>query len=246
MGAESGEQPPAPAADGGDKKPASNDDDRKSSYGGRRNQRNRDRANKQGGNNNTIHIPKEKLIGRSEDLKGYIFDVVHSNGGVAYTRTSEEIARHVGEKYTTTGSFVRTAILTLVVPVPTRPTAPIATGNPAAIDPVDGEIFREEIRMFVKTRAAIGSGMKSLYDLIWGQCSESLRSRLRGFDDYPKYSQNVDSLTLLKGIRAEMTGFRNKQYLSHALHKPCETFTTWHKENTKVTKSTMTSSTPWY
>jgi hypothetical protein len=130
----------------------------------------------------------------------------------------------VGEKYTTTGTFVRTAILTLVVPVPTRPTAPVATGSPATIDPVDGEIFREEICMYVKMRAAIGSAMKSLYDLIWGQCSESLRSRLRGFDDYPKYSQNADSLTLLKGIRAEMTGFRNKQYLSHALHKTMRDF----------------------
>jgi hypothetical protein len=66
--------------------------------------------------------------------------------------------------------------------------------------------------------------MKSLYGLIWGQCSESLRSRLRGFADYPTYSQGGDSLTLLKGIRAEMTGFRNKQYLSHALHKTMHDF----------------------
>jgi hypothetical protein len=216
MGAESGEQPPAPVADGGVKKPAANDDNRKPSHRGRCNQRNRDRANKQ---NPILHIYKEKSVGRSKDLKGYIYDVVNSNGGVAYTRTTEEIARHVGEKYTTTGTFVRTAILTLVVPVPTRPTAPAATDDPAAIDPVNGEIFREEICMYVKTRTAIGSAMKSLYDLIWGQYSESLRSRLRGFDDYPKYSQDADSLTLLKGIRPEMTGFRNKKYLLHALHK---------------------------
>ncbi len=61
--------------------------------------------------------------------------------------------------------------------------------------------------------------MKSLYDLIWGQCSESLRSRLRGYGDYNTYSVNADSIALLKGIRAEMTGFRAKQYLTHGLHK---------------------------
>jgi hypothetical protein len=61
--------------------------------------------------------------------------------------------------------------------------------------------------------------MKSLYDLIWGQCSKSLRSRLRGNNNYSTYTANVDSTALLKGIRAGMSGFSNKQYLPHALHK---------------------------
>jgi hypothetical protein len=73
--------------------------------------------------------------------------------------------------------------------------------------------------MFVKTKAAIESTMKSLYDFIWGQCSESLRSQPRGHDPFVSYSANADSLALLKGIRAEMTGFRNKQYLHHSMHK---------------------------
>jgi hypothetical protein len=73
--------------------------------------------------------------------------------------------------------------------------------------------------MFVKTKAAIESTMKSLYDLIWGQCSESLRSRLRGHKDFATYSTIADSLALLKEIRAEITGFRNKQYLPQSLHK---------------------------
>jgi hypothetical protein len=78
--------------------------------------------------------------------------------------------------------------------------------------------------MYVQMRAAITAAMKSLYDLLWGQCSKSLQSRLRSFDDYATYSQDGDSLTLLKGIRAEMMGFRNKQYLSHSLHKTMRDF----------------------
>ena len=108
--------------------------------------------------------------------------------------------------------------MTLQVPVQTRPTAPVQVDDTATVDPVDQEIFREEIRLFVKTKGAIESTMKSLYDLVWGQCSESLRSRLRGDPNYTTYSTNADSLALLKGIRAEMTGFCKKQYLSHSLH----------------------------
>jgi hypothetical protein len=199
----------SPADTGGDKK--SNEDGERKPRG-RRN-RNRNRSKRTEGATAPTFITKEKFLGRSDDLKGFIYDITNTKGRVAYTRTTEELARYVGEKYTTTGSFIRTAILTLNVPVPTRPTAPPATvapltpGDPPTTDPVDQEIFREEIRIFVKTKAAIESTMKSLYDLIWGQCSKSLRSRLRGYEDYTNYSSNADSLALLKGIRAEMTGF---------------------------------------
>jgi hypothetical protein len=220
------EQPAPPAADsGGSKKPASsNNDDERKPYRGRRHRgRNNKQQWKEGGSA-PIHVAKEKFLGRSEDLKGFIYDITSSKGGVAYTRTTEEIARYVGEKYTTTGSYIRTGILTLNVPTPVRPTAPVATGTPATVNLVDQEIFKEKIRMYVKIESAVETTMKSLYDLIWGQCSESLRSRLRGHDDYATYSPGADSIALLKGIRAEMTGFRDKQYLPHALHKIMQDF----------------------
>jgi hypothetical protein len=208
--------PPGPAADTGGEKKASNDDERKP-----RGRRSRQRANKQRHRDAAAvapaHIPKDKFVGRSDDLKGFIYDVTNIKGGVVYARTTDEIARYVGEKYTTTGSFIRTAILTLSVPDQPRPTAPTGIGNPPVVDSVDQEIFREEVRMFVKTKAAITSTMKSLYDLIWGQCSDSLRSRLRGNSDFVTYSAAANSLALLMAIRAEMTGFRTKQYLpSHS------------------------------
>ena len=213
------EQPAAPAADGNaaKKPPAISNDEERKPYRGRR-QRGRNNKQWKEGGNATIHVAKEKFVGRSEDLKGFIYDVTNSKGGVAYTRTTEEIARYVGEKYTTTGSYIRTGILTLNVPRPIRPSPPIATGDPATVDVVDQEIFKEKVRMYVKIESAVETTMKSLYDLIWGQCSESLRSRLRGHDDYALYSPDADSIALLKGIRAEMTGFRDK-HPPHALHK---------------------------
>jgi hypothetical protein len=119
-------------------------------------------------------VPKEKFTGRSDDLQGYIYDVTSSKGGVAYKRTTEEIARHIGEKYTKVGAYVRTAIMTLNVLLGTRPTVPLAVDEPPAIDVVEVEILNEKIRMYVKTEVAIEVVMKSLYDLIWGQCAESL------------------------------------------------------------------------
>jgi hypothetical protein len=165
-------------------------------------------------------------MGRSDDLQGFTYNVVVSKGGVAYMRATEELACHVGEKYTFVGSYVRAAILTLNIPTPTRPTAPedIMSGSAQTVDEVEKESFKEKIRMYVKTEAAIEMAMKSLYDLIWGQCTESLRSRLRGDDAFINYSSSADSLTLLKAIRSKMTGFRNKEYLTHALQKVMRDF----------------------
>jgi hypothetical protein len=139
------DQPPSGPAVGngdGDKKPPTNDDERKP----KRRNRERQRFNKQRhqeGATGPTYVPKEKFIGRSDDLKGFIYDVAHK-GGVAYTRTTEEIARYVGEKYTTTGSYIRTAILTLSIPAQTRPTAPVAIGDPPTVNDIEKEIFKEE------------------------------------------------------------------------------------------------------
>jgi hypothetical protein len=212
-------QPPSAGTAGGNDANQSKNDEGKQQHRGRRGRHRTNRPKWKDGGNNAAHIPKEKFEGRSDDLKGFTYDVASSKGGVAYMRTTEEIARYVGEKYTTIGSFIRKAILTLNVPAPARPVAPVATGTPPVVDSVDQEIFKEKIRMYVKIEASIETTMKSLYDLLWGQCSETIRSRLRGHDDYTAYSVNADSMALLKAIRAEMTGFRDKQYLSHALHK---------------------------
>jgi hypothetical protein len=100
-----------------------------------------------------------------------------------------------------------------------RPTAPTVDAISGLANPVDQEIFKEKICMYVKTEVGIKTAMKSLYYLIWRQCSKSIRSRLGGYNDYNIYLAQADSMALLKGIQAKMTGYRNKLYVPHALHK---------------------------
>mmetsp|Transcript_6154 Transcript_6154/g.8899 ORF Transcript_6154/g.8899 Transcript_6154/m.8899 type:complete len:160 (-) Transcript_6154:953-1432(-) len=66
--------------------------------------------------------------------------------------------------------------------------------------------------------AAIVSTLKSIYDLIWGQCSETLCSRLQGTEDFKEYSANASTIALLKATMAQMTGFKDKQYIHHSIH----------------------------
>jgi hypothetical protein len=78
------EQPSAPAADGGgDKKPPNNKDDKRKPYRGRSNRGRTIKPKWKEGGNTPIPTQKEKFVGRSEDLKGFIYDVTTSKGGVA-------------------------------------------------------------------------------------------------------------------------------------------------------------------
>jgi hypothetical protein len=109
------EEPTKP--DSGASAHANNDNDRKkqgrgNSRGGYKGRR----GNKPKGTGTIYRKPevgqKETFTGRSDDLKGYVYTLVSSKGGVQFTRTTEEVARYAGEKYSIIGAYVRTAILT--------------------------------------------------------------------------------------------------------------------------------------
>jgi hypothetical protein len=163
-------------------------------------------------------IQKGKFTGRSDDLEGYVYTLVSNKGGLQFTRTTEEVARYAGEKYSVVGAYVRTAILTMTQQVPVRLTAPAPQGTPPVVDAVDQAIINEEIRQFVRNKAAIIAAMKAIYSVIWGQCSEGLRSKLKSNSSYNRTSADADSLVLLKEIRSEMTGFKKRNYLPHSVH----------------------------
>jgi hypothetical protein len=53
---------------------------------------------------------KENFTGRCDDLEGYVYTLVSNKGGVQFTRTTEEVTRYAGKKYSVVAAYVRTAI----------------------------------------------------------------------------------------------------------------------------------------
>ena len=167
--------------------------------------------------------------GRTEDLKGFVFDVCAGNGGLKYTKTRDELARYAGTFNKDVGPYIREAVMTLMMPTIERPRAPVpvvpgdGTGT-VSIDPVDQAIFNEKIKNYVRKEELLVSVMKGFYDIVWGQVTDTLRGRLKGWEDYEKFSSSSDTIRLLTVIKSEMTGFKEKRYLAHSLHAMLETF----------------------
>jgi hypothetical protein len=134
-------------------------------YKGRRNVRSNNKQRQE--NKPEPTGSKERFTDRSEDLDRYIYSVATNKAGLQFTRTTDKIARYAREKYSAVGSYIQTAILSMMAQVPTRPTAPGETGTPPTVDAVDQAIFNEEIWQFVKEKAGIVAALKGLYSVIW-------------------------------------------------------------------------------
>ena len=85
-------------------------------------------------------------------------------------------------------------------------------------------IFNAKIDRYVKDDNMIVATMQALYNTVWGQCSEGLRSKLRSGTNYALYSMTSNCIELLKAIRSEMTGFKGRNYLASSIHSVMREF----------------------
>ena len=64
---------------------------------------------------------------------------------------------------------------------------------------------------------AYSNNKEALYAIIWGQCSDSMQSRLKASDDYEDISENRQCLELLSEIKGITYTFETQRYPHEAL-----------------------------
>jgi len=161
--------------------------------------------------NGTNRYPK--FVGRCEELKDYVYDLVGSRSADSYTKTTKEVAEYVGSHYSN-GGDARLAVMHLKMPSLEKPKAP-----PKDADATDMKIWEEEVKEFVKTKIKLKENVKQLYSLVWGQCSEAMRAKLESMDGHRKLSEEGDGIGLLKQIKSIVYNFQDQKYLPLALYE---------------------------
>lgn len=150
---------------------------------------------------------RSRFQGRCPALHGVVYDVGNNNG--YYTKTTEIIAAHVGERYKHAEDY-RQGIKSLTLPTLTQPTPPTDTKDLVAF-----EIWKEANRKYnrdVESRAAIGS---QVFGLIVGQCSDALLSRMKAHHNWSKADKAADVMELLRIIQGCMTQRQTRQHPPH-------------------------------
>ena len=111
----------------------------------------RKRRHHQGPTESRIHqahttAPEEIAFkGRCDELDGFTYTVTTSKGGLELSKTSEEIARYAGEKYTSIGMYVKNGIVNLQIPTPSPPERTEGTNDTATNDRIFNAKIEEDV-----------------------------------------------------------------------------------------------------
>ena len=97
-----------------------------------------------------------------------------------------------------------------------QPTKPIFSED-NDIKSIEEEIYKEEIKVYVRTKRSLKSTLHSLFNVVWGQCSIKLRSKLESKDEFKNIKENKDIAGLLKQIKAIVHQFETHISIYEAL-----------------------------
>jgi hypothetical protein len=123
-------------------------------------------------------VQKPKSEVKCTDLKSFIYDCFDSRQADIFTKTTKEIAEYVGRMYRY-GSDVRLAIENLESPTLTLPTDP-----PDSATKTETIIWEKEVDEYVKKKKYLYENLKTLYSLVWGQCTDVICTRIEALDKY--------------------------------------------------------------
>ena len=180
---------------------------------GRHGGRGTSRGGHSGRQNITPTISKHQFDGATEELKGQIFDLVSACLADLFIKSKKALANYVGRTYQHSGD-IRRAIKTLTLPIIPTPTAPV--GDP--IPPLVAAIFREQVKEYVKQHSRLHENIKRLWALVWGQCSDTIRTRLQSLETYEDMRAASDGLQLLIAIKDLMFNIQEQKYVPLSIH----------------------------
>ena len=161
----------------------------------------------------TATISRQQFEGVTEELKGEIFDLVGSRSADLFIKTKKAVANYIGQTYQHSGD-IRRAIETLTLPTIPMPIAPVADPIPVLL----AAIFSEQVKEYVKHTSRLQENIKRLWALVWGQCSDTIRTRLQALETYDNMHTTSDGPQLLIAIKDLMFNVQEQKNIPLSIH----------------------------
>jgi len=168
------------------------------------------RNNGRGGRSNDKNMyRKTSFRGETPGLNGNVFQTLgESRDPTQFKRTMEALERFSNKVYQVD---IRTLFgEDIALPVLVRPRRPSVTGIEA--DELEMAEYKEEVKEFVKDKKCLRKTLRSLFSVVWGQCSTSVTTKLLAIEELPEWKEEGLCDELLKSIR---------QVMMHHDHQKC-------------------------
>lgn len=159
-----------------------------------------------------LPIRAPQFEGRCSELLGHVYDCSDARQADRFTKTTKELAEHVGREYRY-GNNLRLAITDMKDITVVPPNDPDSSASK-----MDIRVWEKRVDEYVKRTNYYNENKKTLYSLIWGQCTDIMRTKLEALKGFKSMSSAADSLLLLKSVKGIVFNFQEQTYRVHSIH----------------------------
>jgi hypothetical protein len=156
-----------------------------------------------------------------DGLETHTFNIGGSKQAGQFVKTLEDIAAYCQKEYSEGGGDIGTAIRTLqnptliLPPEPGTPVIPAHPGDPNAVPPIPAQaampavpptaielfMWQENYKRASKRIHQFNQNRERATALVWGQCSQELKNKVKAAPNYATVWANHDVVALLLIIR---------------------------------------------
>ena len=87
------------------------------------------------------------------------------------------------------------------------------------------QIWEKEVDEFVKRKGYFEENLKTLYSLVWGQCTNVMQQKVEAMTTFATISSKGDGLALIKAIRDLPTNSKARSTCHMPYMSQCDVFT---------------------
>jgi hypothetical protein len=146
-------------------------------------------------------------VGRVLALPGSVYDCSNNRQSEQFVKTTKEISGYVRREFAKGGDNVHIAVDTLQMPTLIKPPRPTSTNK------FDQFEWQNDIRAHHTRCTNLEDGMKRLYNIVYGQCSETMVQRLTTLDHFKVgILGKSDAIVLLTAIKHISFNFQSQKF----------------------------------
>ena len=159
---------------------------------------------------NVTQMSKKTGGGTGSGLEGHFIDCGQPKHADTYNTTMEEIINHVRIEFKE-GELVARTIATGAKIVLEKPE------KDDDADETDIEIWRAEIKDFVRDKKSYKQALERTYGIVWKQCTQNMKANLKALPTFEKMEGTSDLIALIEGIKSLVFNFEATKSLPDAL-----------------------------
>ena len=146
--------------------------------------------------------------GATAEMNGHVFQTSEEQPNRMQHKTSvEALESYVKKHLKFAEDLAPLFAFTMDEPEIEMPVEPRA--NPSRTEDM---IYAEQIKQYVKQQAALTSNLAATHAVMWGQCSETMKTRVRTLSKYRERAEGNDCFWLIQKIRAITMELQEKKH----------------------------------